>query len=266
MFFATHGSNADASSFLGWHFGWDHENENVIWFWFKNTGFFIPLIATAILWGKNGELVSKRLLFFYLPFTLWFVVPNLLKLAPWVWDNIKVLFFWYIASVPLVAMLLARWWRDRGLMRVASVVLFISLTLAGGLDVWRVIYRTTEYREIDRDGISMAETIKRVTTPDALVLHAPTYNPPSVLTGRKTLLGYPGHIWSHGQNFAPREAEIKRIYSGAADAESLLSKNHVDYVIVSPLEKEMMQVNESFFQRFPKVAEIGQYHLYKISR
>ena len=38
------------------------------------------------------------------------------------------------------------------------------------------------------------------------------------------LMGYPGHIWTHGLEFAPREGEIKRIYAGAPDAEALLGK------------------------------------------
>ena len=42
----------------------------------------------------NDELVPGPLLRFYLPFTFCFIVPNLVKLAPWGWDNIKVLFYW----------------------------------------------------------------------------------------------------------------------------------------------------------------------------
>jgi hypothetical protein len=59
----------------------------------------------------EGYLVPKRLLLFYLPFTLCFIIPNFLKMAPWIWDNIKVLYYWWLASAPLVALLLARLWR-----------------------------------------------------------------------------------------------------------------------------------------------------------
>ena len=54
-----------------------------------------------------------------------------------------------------------------------------------------------------------------------MILHAPTYNDPVYLTGRRTFLGYPGHVWSHGIDYGPREAELKRIYMGAADAPAL---------------------------------------------
>ena len=60
----------------------------------------------------DGYLVPRRVLLFYLPFTLCFIVPNFVKMAPWIWDNIKVLFYWWLASAPLVALLLVKLWRQ----------------------------------------------------------------------------------------------------------------------------------------------------------
>ena len=91
--------------FFEWQFGWDHGQENPVWFWLKNTGLFIPLTLAALLWRHDGKaLVSRKLLVFCLPFTLCFIIPNVLKMAPWIWDNIKVLFYWWLASAPLVAL------------------------------------------------------------------------------------------------------------------------------------------------------------------
>ena len=92
MWWSTRGSAVHAASFFAWEFGWDHGLENPVWFWFKNTGLFIPLLVAAILWRGKDYLVSRRLLLFYLPFTLCFIIPNVVKLAPWIWDNVKVLF------------------------------------------------------------------------------------------------------------------------------------------------------------------------------
>src|SRR5688572_31613449 len=39
------------------------------------------------------------------PYTTLF---RFLRLSPWIWDNIKFLFYWYVASVPIVALVLAR--------------------------------------------------------------------------------------------------------------------------------------------------------------
>ncbi|MEJ7617472.1 MAG: hypothetical protein WKF30_11045 [Pyrinomonadaceae bacterium] len=93
MLWAMRGSAVQTGTFFAWHFGWDHGTENIIWFWLKNTGFFIPLLAAALVWRRPERLVSARVLYFYLPFALCFILPNLFKLSPWVWDNIKVLIF-----------------------------------------------------------------------------------------------------------------------------------------------------------------------------
>ena len=273
MWWATRESAARAGSFFGWQFGWDRGEQNALWFWFKNTGLFIPLLVAAILWRGRGAaasvsaaVVPKRLLLFYLPFTLLFVISNAGKISPWIWDNIKVLYYWYVASVPLVALLLARLWRINLATRAAAIVLLVVLTLAGALDVWRVVSEASEQREFDRAGVAFAEIIKTETAPRSLILHAPTYNHPVYLTGRRALMGYAGHLWSQGIDYAPREAELKRMYAGAADAENLMAKYGVEYAVVSPLERSSTPVNEQFFRRFTKVGETGGYSLYKVAR
>ena len=266
MWWSTTGSAVNASNFFAWEFGWDHGKDNPVWFWFTNTGLFVPLLVTAILWRGKDYLVSRRLLLFYLPFTLCFIVPNMIKMAPWIWDNVKVLFYWWVASAPLVALLLSRLWKLGTWRRALAVALFACLTLAGALDVASIVLRSGEYQLFDPFGVRFAEIVKQQTQPRSTVIHAPVHNTPVFLTGRRSLMGYPGHIWTHGLQFSDRESEIKRIYSGAPDAENLLKKYQVDYAVVGPLEKLVMPVNELFFSRFQKVGESGGYRLYKIAK
>lgn len=265
LLWSTHGSAVNTRAFIGWEFGWGHGEENIIWFWLKNTGVFIPLLIAALLWKTNSYLVSRKLLLFYVPFTLCFIIPNMVKLAPWIWDNVKILFYWWIASAPIVALLLARLWEGSVGHRVFAAVLFVMLTLAGGLDVFALLTRQGEYQEFDRDGVSFAELVKQQTPPRATILHAPIHNTPIFLTGRRSVMGYPGHIWTHGIDSGPREAEIKRIYAGAADAPALLQKYGVDYVVIDPQERSVTPVNDAFFDRYPEVLRLGEYHLYKIA-
>src|SRR5215204_2191446 len=49
LLWSTMHSSVDAGSFFAWELGWDHGAENPVWFWFKNTGLFIPLVLAAIL-------------------------------------------------------------------------------------------------------------------------------------------------------------------------------------------------------------------------
>jgi hypothetical protein len=265
LLWSTHGSAVKTSAFIGLQFGWDKGDENFFWFWFKNTGLFIPLLIAALLWKRERYLVSRRLLFFYLPFMLCFIIPNLVKLAPWIWDNVKILFYWWIASAPIVALLLTRLWESNRWNRLLAGTLFVVLTLAGGLDVFALVTHQGEYQEFDRDGVNFAEMIKQQTTPRATILHAPIHNTPVFLTGRRSLMGYPGHIWTHGLDFGPRETDIRKIYAGSPDATGLLAKYGVDYVVIDPQEHSVMPVNEAFFSRYREVAKTGEYHLYKIT-
>ncbi|MGH9929326.1 MAG: hypothetical protein ACREA9_08865 [Pyrinomonadaceae bacterium] len=267
MWWSTHNSAVNAGKFFEWQFGWDRGQENPVWFWLKNSGLFIPLTITAILWRHDKEaLVPRRLLIFFLPFTLCFIIPNVMKMAPWIWDNIKVLFYWWLASAPLVALLLARLWRQGIVKRAIAVSLLACVTLAGALDVSAIVLRSNEYGIFTAPGIQFAELIKRETPPQAVVIHAPVHNHPVFLTGRRSLMGYPGHVWTHGLEFVQRESEIKRVYAGAPDALAILRKYGVDYAVVGPLEGNVMNVNEQFFSRFQLVGEVGGYRLYKITQ
>ena len=264
LWWSTSHTAVSATSFFAWEVGWDHGKENALWFWFKNTGLFIPLILAAILMRGEGYLVRKRLLLFYLPFTLCLIVPNFLKMAPWIWDNIKVLFYWWLASAPLVALLLARLWRQGAIRQVIAVVLFVCIILAGGLEVAAIALRSTKYDIFDATGVRFAEVIKQQTPPRSRILHAPVHNHPVFLTGRRSLMGYPGHIWTHGLEFVQREREVKSIYAGGAAAQQLLRSYDIDYVVIGPLERLITPVNDQFFARYQKVGEIGEYKLYKV--
>jgi hypothetical protein len=266
MWWSTHNSAVDAGKFFEWQFGWDRGKEDAIWFWIKNSGLFIPLTLVALLWRGKQPLVSRKLLLFFLPFTLCFIVPNILKMAPWIWDNIKVLFYWWLASAPIVALLIARLWRQASWKRALAMLLFACVTASGALDVAAILVTPVKLQVFDSAGIGFAEMIKQKTEPRALIIHAPVHNHPVFLTGRRSLMGYPGHIWTHGLDFVQRESEIKRVYAGTPDAGAILGKYGVAYAVVGPLERNQMSINDQFFSRFEIVGEVGGYRLYKITQ
>jgi hypothetical protein len=138
------------------------------------------------------------------------------------------------------------------------------LVLSGVLDVWRTASGQINYRVFDPEAVVVAERIKRSTPARALFLNAPTYNTATVLTGRRSLMRYPGHLGSHGIDYAERERDLKTIYSGSANAEELMRKYGIEYVLISPEERALVTPNERFFSKFPVVAEAGQYKVYKV--
>jgi len=274
------GSATKATEFFGWHFGWDSGKTNFFIFWIKNTGLAIPVLIAGMVIAyislrgtgeeKRGEDEQESrgvtLLLFFLPFVFCFVVSNVAKLAPWEWDNIKVLIYWFIGSIPFIALALAWAWQKSSALRVVAIGCLLALTLSGALDVWRVASGAIKIDVFDADAVEIAEQIRLRTPPKALFLNAPTYNTAVALTGRRSLLRYIGHLMSHGINYREREDDLNRIYEGSATADLFLRKYEIDYVLISPAERsaQAFKVNENYFKKYPVVAESGEYKVYKI--
>jgi uncharacterized membrane protein len=133
------------------------------------------------------------------------------------------------------------------------------------LDVYRIASGQAELQEFDSNGVAFSKLVEESTAPKSLILHATTHNHPLFLTGRRSVMGYPGHIWTHGLEFSERATEIRLMYAGGPDALPLMRKYGVDYVVVSGIENSEMSVNNLFFEeRMTKVGEVGAYRLYKV--
>lgn len=264
LVWTARGSQAGLASFFGLELGWDHGANNPLWFWFLNTGAFIPLLVLAFAWRGNRPLLPRKLILYALPFMAWFIVPNVFRLAPWIWDNIKVLVYWWLGSVPLVALVLARLWERRLAAKAGAVALAFVLMTAGGLDVARATVGQG-YQEFDRDGIAFAEMIRERTAPGSVILTAPTYNTPVFLTGRRVFMGYAGFIWANGLPFEERDRELRAIYAGEPGAEDTARRYGISYIVVGPQEVRDVTPNDAFLSRLPLVGQIGEYRLYRMA-
>jgi hypothetical protein len=260
------GSGLAAKDFVQLHYGWERVFESALWFWIYNTGLVIPAVAVALVWRNHGWLVPRDLARFLAPFAGCFIIPNVLQLSPWLWDNIKFLYFAQVAATPVLALLVVALWRRRRCgLRAIGVALFVSLTLAGALDVTRIVTREKAQRIFDAAGMRFAQMLAQNTPPHAVVLRQMTYNHPALLAGRLAPLGWPAHIWSHGLAAGTREQDVRAVYSGASDAFERLRRLRVDYVVVGPGERAEMPVNDAFFATLPLVGEVDGYRLYRVT-
>lgn len=138
------------------------------------------------------------------------------------------------------------------------------MTLAGGLDVWRTLSRQINYKVLDSDAMTVATRIRANTPEDGVFLNAPTYNSAVLLSGRPSFMRYSGHLGSHGIDYKPREEAVKMMYRGGPDADRLIQENGIDFVLISPEERNSLNANEAYFARFPVIAEAGQYKVHKV--
>jgi hypothetical protein len=246
------------------HFGWEAGNEmSAITFWLLNAGAFLLLLIFALIVPRIMASRTKR---FYLPFLVCFIVPNVMLLAPWPWDNIKVLVYWYLASCPLVAAVVARPLAAGFITpRIIGVALIIMLTFSGMLDVGRALSPVENVTVFGRAELEAAERIQQQIPPRSLIVNAPIHNSVAAMTGRRSLMGYPGHLWTHGIDYAQREADVRTIYGGGANAETLLQHYGVNYVVIGPIERAQFGANESYYAtKYQAVVDAAGYRVYKI--
>jgi len=252
------------SKLFALHIGWEANSSSpIIVFWAVNAGVLILLLIVALLTRK---IISSRQTLFYLPFALWFITPNLVTLAPWTWDNIKVLVYWSLASAPFVAVALAYLFtRQFIIARGSAAVLLLALTLSGALDVTRALSPAENVVLFGQAELEVAALLREKTAPRALILHAPIHNSVVALSGRRSVMGYPGHLWTHGIPFEPRQNDLTVIYQGGAQMVEPLSRLDVDYVIIGPAEREQLAVNEnSFADSYPLVIDHAGYRIYQV--
>ena len=196
-----------AASLVGWKPGWMIGAQNPLAFLLWNFGLFLPLalvaLALAVRERRREELLVLG------PALAVFGALFLVRLAPWEWDNTKILLWCYVVALPPIGSLVldrvAVAWRVAllfGLLFSGAVsVLFASL---GGGPRLEVLDRA-EY-----DGVCRA--LARVAVSRVAV--APTFNHPVALCGRPIVAGYAGHLWSHGLDARAVQMSLTRLMLG----------------------------------------------------
>lgn len=257
---AAAGTGVEPGRFLAWHLGWDRGEQDPLRFWLANAGLFLPLSLLAPWLGRS----PRRGAVWAAPFLGLFAGANLLRLSPWIWDNIKLFVYWHVGTAPWVASALVRLSRRRGGGPAMAASLAV-LTASGGLDVWRMASGQIRHTLFDAEAVAAAEGLRRATPERAVVLHLPTYDSPVYLAGRRSVLGYPGHIDSQGLNAGSRADDVRRIYAGDPGALALLREHDVGFILLGPEEEAKLPVDRGFLSRFPVVGYWGRHRLYRVA-
>lgn len=242
--------------------GWTSK-ENIIWFWFKNLGIFAPLLAVSVCWLYK----KKELFVLYVPFLFIFIISNVLVFQPWEFDNSKLLIYWYFASCIVVSYFLYEVFFSNGVARkTLGVILVFFMIFAGSLDIIRTFTPVTSYEIYSNEDLKVASAVEQLTAKNSVFVTATNHNHPiPTLTGRSTLLGFPGWVWSHGISYNQRQADVVQIYLGESQAEDLIKKYHLNYVTVGPQERVEFNINLSYFDRYPKITLNSDWILYDVS-
>ncbi|TMD42243.1 MAG: hypothetical protein E6I88_05495 [Chloroflexi bacterium] len=247
-----------------WLIGWMSGSDLPAWFWIKNTGLFWPLLLLALL---SPLALNRRARALIAPFSLVFLVANLVKFQPWDWDNSKLLVFWYMASAVAVGALMLRIWRMAAAGGILAGAAWVTLIASGALSLLQVLPpQGPSFVWFSAEEVRLAAEVRQATPPRAVFVtgEEPT-NPIADLAGRSVLISYPGWLWSSGINYAQREADLARIYNGGPAALALLSHYHVRYLVVGPSERATLHPNVDYFSAtFRLVLQSANYQIYQV--
>ena len=241
LFMVTHNS-LSTGRFFQWQPGFDGGAGQPLMYWLLNAGLFLPLavlgIALASRVSRRASLAS--------PFAALFILANLFRLSPWIWDNMKFLAPAHAGLAPFAALALAAAWHRGRMGRAASILGFGLATLSGALDVSKVALSAGEFGIFGRADLAFALKVRQATPPSTTILTAPTHNHPVLLSGRRVFLGYEGHLWSQGLDYAARKTVAEAMFRGEPQPEDGPTLIRVEALAVTPAEMSLIKDPASF--------------------
>jgi hypothetical protein len=205
-FISTNGFSQSRVFHIKWD--WVAGDEKFYSFWFMNLGPWL-LLAAASIFLVFREAYSRfrfmAIVFFGLFFVFTFVI-----VAPWDWDNIKVLLWLYL----LIVWLSWKMWLSR-LQPAAAVLAGCILFIPGTISIISSLPGNNEGVQLYQTAeLSEAKAALMDLDKDAVLAVLPGPNHPAMFWGAKVAVGYPGHMWTHGIDSSDREQQLEKIFRG----------------------------------------------------
>ncbi|WP_419924865.1 hypothetical protein [Candidatus Poriferisocius sp.] len=243
------------------------DTDSLLTFWWRNAGVFLLLMLVAQVW--RGTL-PRVLMWASIPVWLWLIVPNFVRVDPsHPWNNTH----WFVPAILLGSFLVAS-----VLVRLASAgwfgaagaaVLFLALTFAGALDIWKAVdpdVGVWPHPIASGDGVAAGEWARDEAPADSVFLIGFEHtHPVPALSGRQTVVGYAGWINDLGVTDWPvRHEQARTMLGGYKGAEELIDDYGVDYVVVGPIERRAGVSEEYWASRGTLAFVRGEYSIYEV--
>jgi hypothetical protein len=235
-----------------------------VWFWIWNTSLLLPLIIAAYFVPRWFPTAFPT---WFSPMWLWFAVPSVVVLQPWIWDNTKFFVFWALFGSIVAGGVLAGMLRRGPGTAIVAVIAMVLLGLSGFLDLTRASDFTVSSVEFtDAGGLKVAEWARTHTSPTAVFAVANEHNSPiPTLAGRRELVGYPGWLWTYGlADYIQKGDDDRRILQGDPSALDLVRRYGIDYVMIGPQELPEGGNRAYWQQHGTLVYDDGEYAVYRV--
>jgi len=204
--------------------GWMVQDQNIIWFFLKNYGLFVPLAWYACFLSIKVKSREHRLL--VIPALSIYYILLFVMFAPWDWDNTKIMVWCYILLLPSLSELIL----DQ-LKPLFRYPLYIILFFSGFISILSAYVPSNKGFEIvplvEYDGVCNA--LKDI---DATAIFAVSqkHNHPVMMCGQTVVVGYAGHLWSHGLKAEPIVKLFNRFMAGESDWKEIAHELNIQYV------------------------------------
>lgn len=204
-----------SGSFIRWQWGWTNTQLSTFNYLNYNFGPYLYLVfgfgfyfaAQAFLNRKEPDYNSQVAQRYFLHFALFILFFNLI-VAPWDWDNIKVLIWPYL-------LILGAWATVNHQLRPGFQTVFaVLIGFSGFTAVVPTLVSTSSAAGIYQQGELAKVKAALSQVPRASVFAAATtHNHPLTFFGRERAIGYEGHLWSHGIQSQDQVAKLKKIFA-----------------------------------------------------
>ncbi len=239
--------------------GWTAGQENLFTFWLINLGPWLIFAAAGLFFVFEKSFA--RLRWIAIPAFALFIVFTVVMVAPWDWDNIKVLIWPYL----FVAWIAWRTWLTKLPSRAAFVIGLIAF-FSGTVSVVSSLPGNNSGVELYRASeLWDAKAALAGLPADCVLAVAPDPNHPAMYWGAKVAMGYTGHLWSHGIDSSARENQLERMFRGDKDWLSLAKGIGVTHIYWGENEKRKYgALNPSWLARLKNVSRSQTIRIYDL--
>lgn len=190
------GGSGQISNSVGWLTLWNFSPEkeiNLIEYFVRN--FHVLLVILPCLLAMAWKKKDLRLM---IPVTL-LGLALFVRMAPWPWDNIKILLWAYL-------LLIARFQKNFPRFQSLAILLFIP----GIFQLWGSLPSRQNASAASAPAYFLDCENPAYGVNEA-VLASPDFDHPLLFSGSLMTFGYEGHLWSHGYDLARRKALIDQL-------------------------------------------------------
>jgi hypothetical protein len=231
-------------------------------FWFFNFGILVPLVLTLVgilgyrVWQEGFQWGRKQPeeIAFVFGAAVIFIFTFFVKTAPWIWDNLKIMVWAYFIVLPyLWRDLIVQW--EKPIRWAVCFALFASgfISLFGGLAAGKGGFGFASRGEVD--AVSAAVSPMPI---EARFAAWPTYNHPLLLSGRKVVMGYPGHLWTQGfDDYGKTNEMLTKLMQGGPTWRDLARTLHVRYIFWGREEKANYATSSRPWEKTAALAASG---------